>query len=352
MTRTETNVQIESDAKQRNLSMDILRIFACFLVILYHSRGLNRDPMTSDPISIFNTACGFGAFFFGSLGVPLFLMIGGYFAFQPELNTFIFLKKRLGRVVIPTLFWLLLSTLLIGGTDDFFYNVWNLKCAGHLWYMYTLIGILFLIPVVNPFLQKATKKELALYVGIWALTLVLNGNYFDVFKNYELTNYGMSGSNPVFAFIRFYGYFGYYLLGFIASKFLLSKKTICSMFLVSISSWLFTVYVLGLELHAAWFYLSIPVVLFSFALFESVEVLKISNLLPRPVYAEFRQCIETVSYLTFGAYLVHWLVLHYLSKIELFLHINMFISGIIAIIISFSVSYIISLVPLRKYIIG
>lgn len=352
MTRTETNVQIESDAKQRNLSMDILRIFACFLVILYHSRGLNRDPMTSDPISIFNTACGFGAFFFGSLGVPLFLMIGGYFAFQPELNTFIFLKKRLGRVVIPTLFWLLLSTLLIGGTDDFFYNVWNLKCAGHLWYMYTLIGILFLIPVVNPFLQKATKKELALYVGIWALTLVLNGNYFDVFKNYELTNYGMSGSNPVFAFIRFYGYFGYYLLGFIATKLSFSKKTVCMMFVASIASWLFTVYVFGLELHAAWFYLSIPVVLSSFALFEFVKALKINNLLPPPHSSEFRQCIDTVSYLTFGAYLVHWLIRYYVSKIDFFLHANVLIVGTLIVLISFSVSFVISLTPFRKYIIG
>lgn len=337
------------ETPRRNLSLDLLRIIACFLVILYHSRGLNHDSINGTPLSVFNAACGFGAFFFGRLGVPLFLMIGGYFAFQPESSTFTFLKKRLGRVVIPTLFWLLLSTLLIGGTNDFFNNVWHLKCAGHLWYMYTLIGILFLIPVVNPFLQKATKKELVLYVGIWALTLILNGNYFDVFKNYELTHSGMSGSNPAFAFISFYGFFGYYLLGFIAAKYSIKKKYVCVMAVGSILLWLFTAIVCHVGLYGSWFYLSIPVALLSFALILIFKNLNISNLYTPP-YLLYK--IKTMSYLTFGIYLVHIVVLDFLSKINFFNHANVLITACVVFVISLFITWGVSLLPIKQYIIG
>lgn len=121
----------------RNISLDVLRIIACFLVVFYHCRTVNTNPIAfSNPINIINGISTFIAFVLGRLGVPLFLLIGGYFAFSNQINTFAFLRKRLARIVIPAAFWLVLNTLLISGTNNFIHNIWNLTCAGHLWYIY------------------------------------------------------------------------------------------------------------------------------------------------------------------------------------------------------------------------
>lgn len=269
------NKSLTKDVSSRNIAMDILRIIACFLVILYHSRGVYQGD------NLFNKLCGFGAFFFGKLGVPFFLLIGGYFAFNQKLDAFSFLKKRLSRIVFPTLFWLIVPTLLIGGTENFFNNVLDLKCAGHLWYMYALIGILFLVPIINPYLQKTTGKELSLYISIWCITLILNGNYFDAFKNYEITDDGMSGSNPIFAFLNFYGYFGYYLLGFVASKYTLKSKHVILMTIGGLCSLLIFMLIFRMNVYSSWFYLSIPVTLVSFAvfnLFKNINPYLLTNL--------------------------------------------------------------------------
>ena len=272
----------KTTTKERNYSLDILRIVACFLVVLYHSRAANRDHLiTSDPISVINNACSFLAFVLGRLGVPFFLLLGGYFAFATQINTFSFLRKRLTRISIPAAFWLLVSTMLIGGTLNFFHNIWNLTCAGHLWYIYTLIGILFIIPIVNPYIQRATSKEISLYLGIWVLTLIFNGNYIDMLGTYSLTHSGMCASNIQMAFISFYGFFGYYILGFLLRRYTLSNCKILLLVVLSMIAWAVSTFTLGCNitgLYGSWFYLSIPVVLMSSALFSCFSKVNICKM--------------------------------------------------------------------------
>lgn len=251
----------------RNIALDLLRILACFLVVCYHSRGMKTEPTSTTIFHAIDSISVFAAFFFGRLGVPLFLLISGYFSFPKEIDTFAFLRKRLQRIVPPFLFWLLLTTLVVGGTKDYGHNLWTLKYAGHLWYIYTLIGLLFIIPLVNPFLQRASKKEIVLYLTIWCLTLVFNGNYFDSLLVYKLDHYGMSSNNIFHAFIAFYGYFGYYLLGFVASQHEFRRHTPALLAASSVLLWFVSSLAGRIEIHAAWFYLSIPVVMMSLALF-------------------------------------------------------------------------------------
>ena len=333
---------------QRNLSLDILRIIACFVVILYHSRTIHINENGASFGILINNASQIAAFFIGRLGVPIFLLIGGYFGFPEGVETFSFLKKRLGRIVIPAAFWLLISTLCIGSSNAFFDNIWNLSCAGHLWYIYTLIGILFVIPLINPFLQNATKKELSLYLVIWLFTLVFNTNYFPSIAPYELTNYGMCASNPILAFINFYGYFGYYLLGFIVRKFLIRRSIYLMLPVLSIVVYASSVLLVGISvtnMYKCWMYLSIPVVLMSLFIFITFCRLNIN-------YIGLGGVILAVSKLTFGAYLVHCLVLHYIQKIDYFLHVNVLFTAIVAFSTSMALTYFISMLPFKKYIIG
>lgn len=314
----------------RNISLDVLRIIACFLVVFYHCRTVNTSPIAfSNPISIINGISTFIAFVLGRLGVPLFLLIGGYFAFSNQINTFTFLRKRLARIVIPSAFWLVFNTLLISGTSNFIHNIWNLTCAGHLWYIYTLIGILFLIPVVNPFLQQASNKELSIYLCIWGLSLIFNGNNFKALSVYSLTNYGMCTPNIVLSFINFYGFFGYYVCGFMLKRHSMNKYMIMCFVVLSMFIWGISTFFHGISvsnLYSNWLYLSIPVVLISVSIFSIV-----SNFNVR--YGGGK--IRIVSYFTFGIYLVHWLIIDKLSQMAFFQNANVFITTAVVLVFRF-----------------
>ena len=88
----------------RIFSLDILRCMACLLVLVIHS-----------PIAVH----GVNGFLFASmtmLGSPcigLFFMVSGYLLLPTDKTMFLFLKKRMGRVLFPTLFWTAFYLFLI-----------------------------------------------------------------------------------------------------------------------------------------------------------------------------------------------------------------------------------------------
>lgn len=50
----------------------------------------------------------------------------------------------------------------------------NFGCEiGHLWYIYMLIGLYLVTPIISPWLQQASKRELEGYLGLWIITTFL-----------------------------------------------------------------------------------------------------------------------------------------------------------------------------------
>ena len=45
--------------------------------------------------------------------------------------------------------------------------------AAPLWYLYMLIGIYFIIPILNSWLEGAKKREIQVFLGIWVISLVI-----------------------------------------------------------------------------------------------------------------------------------------------------------------------------------
>lgn len=83
---------------KRKYYLDILRIFACLLVIMMHS----PSPYTvGQPSSFFCS----GISYFTAPCIGLFFMVSGALLLPSNLSTGQFIKKRLGRVLCPTIFW-------------------------------------------------------------------------------------------------------------------------------------------------------------------------------------------------------------------------------------------------------
>src|ERR1700761_4969604 len=145
--------------------------------------------------------------------VPVFVMITGALLLHREYALSDFLKKRLGRIFTPFLFWSLVYVAYSWHNEDFVFsdtNVWsNIKLvlhllkvgsSYHLWYVYMLIGLYFFIPVIGKFVRNAAKQEIEYFLIVWLAVMFLAQPY--------LARY-----NPQFDMHYFLGYAGYLVLG-------------------------------------------------------------------------------------------------------------------------------------------
>ena len=127
-------------SKQRIFYLDVLRAIACLMVILMHSPmpGVATGHIVNSAISFVTAA-----------GLVLFFMISGSLLLPVTIGSRDFMRRRMGKVLWPTLFWALFYVsvnLLTGSTTlaELPKVLLSIPFAtqGHgiLWLMYTLIG--------------------------------------------------------------------------------------------------------------------------------------------------------------------------------------------------------------------
>ena len=114
------------------------------------------------------------AIFDGALGrisVPLFMVVSAFLLVPVKAGTTMggFYKRRFMRILPPMIVFMLLYCflpLLWGGltTEQAWHSFIQLPftfppSAGHLWFMYPLISLYLIIPVVSPWLERAIQAE-------------------------------------------------------------------------------------------------------------------------------------------------------------------------------------------------
>lgn len=223
------------DTDERIVWIDWLRVTALFLVLLTHScepfylggEGsliLTRtDAVWVALLNVIPRAC-----------VSLFVVASSYLLFPLRYPAGEFFRRRASRILIPFIFWTLVYAVVSGNPAENFKTLPFNFCysAGHLWFVYMLIGVYLLMPLLSPWAEKVGKKELQAYLGIWLFTTViplvrqaLGGN--------EPVMYGLSGTpmtarfplwgecswNPYGVFYYVSGFIGYLFLGLYFRKF-------------------------------------------------------------------------------------------------------------------------------------
>lgn len=220
---------------QREIWVDWLRVTACFMVMVVHS----TEPfyLGGDGALILTRSDAVWASLFDSLVracVPLFLVMSSYLQFPIHYSTGEFFRRRAVRILIPLAVWSVVYALAYGDPVTNFKDLLlNFNyAAGHLWFVYMLIGIYILMPLLSPWAEKVEKKELQVYLGIWAFTLLIP-LLRDWLSPAPPVIYGPSGlPNPALyplwgeaswnIFGTFYyisGFVGYLLLGLYFRKF-------------------------------------------------------------------------------------------------------------------------------------
>ena len=221
--------------QERSVWVDWTRIIACFMVMVVHS----TEPFYlggEGSLILTHTDALWASFFdsFVRACVPLFIVISCYLQFPLHYSTGEFFRRRVVRILIPFAVWSVIYALVWGEPVENFKNlIFNFNyAAGHLWYIYMLLGVYMLMPMLSAWAEKVGKRELQIYLGIWLFTTLIP-LIRDWMGGAPTVVYGVSGLPrqalwPVWgeaswnAYGMFYylsGFIGYLLLGLYFRKF-------------------------------------------------------------------------------------------------------------------------------------
>jgi surface polysaccharide O-acyltransferase-like enzyme len=134
-------------------------------------------------------------------GVPLFVMLSGFLLLSKDYELGDFLKRRFSRVVVPALFWMAVYSIYnhirLGAPatlQDALLGVVTGPVHIHLWFIYLIIGLYLIYPILRPWVRSASERDF-LYFFImcalctwgmkiaWTFFGVGNGIYFELFTN-------------------------------------------------------------------------------------------------------------------------------------------------------------------------
>ncbi|ROT05865.1 acyltransferase [Muribaculaceae bacterium Isolate-037 (Harlan)] len=175
---------------KRIVFLDYIRVFACFLVMLVHAaENFYGAPGSTDmagPQSLLLTESDrlWVSLYdgFSRMSVPLFMIVSAFLLvpMREGQSAMEFYRRRAVRILPPFfIFIILYSTVpmlwnqIDGATSahDLSRALLNFPTlAGHLWFMYPLIGLYLFIPMISPWLAKATAKEERFFIWLFAIS--------------------------------------------------------------------------------------------------------------------------------------------------------------------------------------
>ncbi|MEG1634273.1 MAG: acyltransferase family protein, partial [Rikenellaceae bacterium] len=233
-------------------------------------------------------------------------------------------------------------------------------------YLYMLIGIYLILPIISAWIAQAPKKDIQRVIWIWVLTTTLpylqmvapllgyNGNYGN------MGILGVCDWNPYGTFYYFSGFLGYVILANYLVRFPLNwswRKTLS----IAIPLWAMGYLITSLgfiltqkyypgnfaQLEIIWLFTGINVLMMTFPFFIIIQ--KISF---KP-----SKFLSKLASLTFGVYLCHFLIVQICYDIvypyiDIAPWLQLPLIAIFAFTVSSVIIWILSRLPKSKYLIG
>ena len=246
--------------KQRIVFLDYLRVMACFMVLIVHA----TEPYYLDPEGYLHIATRSDSFWVAFLDsaarscVPLFVLASSYLLFPLKTDTLSFFRRRVSRILVPFVVWAFVYTGLYGGR--WLELAFNFPATGgHLWFVPMLAGLYLLMPLLSPWAEKASEREVRGWLCLWLVTTLFPfvrrlSQHLLGDPSFGAVPYlwGEAPWNGFGAFHYVSGFFGYLLIGHYFRRFVPAlswRRTLT----LAVPLWIF-----GMAVMMAGFYFRIP----------------------------------------------------------------------------------------------
>lgn len=368
--------------------IDALRVIAAFMVVFSHSCDSFVAQFDND-FSTFLTGVMAGSLM--RPAVPLFVMMTGVLLLPiPSATTMRdFYRKRIGRILrplvfwslaLPVAFWLYFTTAGAASANPMLspadYNGASLLIKLYtwifnfnfdtvpLWYLYMLIGLYLIMPVLGAWLDKASRSEVALFLKIWGVSLLIP--YLQMLApllGYE-GNWGNMGIlgvcdwNVYGSFYYISGFIGYLVLAYYLSRWPLRWSwnrtlAIClPMFALGYAItagcylWFQTMFPGNYAyLEIVWLFCGVNVFMMTFPVFVIVQKLD----------ARSAPWLTRLASLSFGVYLCHFVFVYIFFDLINPFPLHTIVKIVLIAIATFALSALIARIfsavrPLRRFI--
>ena len=177
----------EHSTRRRVIYFDILRIVAIFFVVFVHLAAQHWADVdvSSRAWFAFNLYCTTGKW-----SVPIFVMISGALFLGRDVSISAILKKNVARIATVFLFW--------SGCYALVYLVFRhaplavvlsqfITGHYHLWFLYMIVGLYLLIPLLRPIVQNETLTRYFLLLAFIFTFLLPQFALFTSFVSYEVS---------------------------------------------------------------------------------------------------------------------------------------------------------------------
>lgn len=331
---------------KRNLSLDLLKILACFSVVVLHVTG--RVVLVEDAYTISHFL-----YYVACIAVPIFFMVNGYFLLNKKEVNYSYILKKITNIIIVVFSWNLLIVIAKMIIERELSNPFELTIKNFIqqeyfwqfWFFGSLIIIYLFVPILNKYFKNIKSAVLLTCIGI-GICLVID--LISIFRS----SYGESivQINVVQTF-RLWTWFTYYLLGGILGNTLVKNKiinfinvklnwAILISALIMSNIYQYNMAKLYNEVNAEYFYDNILTFVYVISLF--ILVLRFD-------FKSLSRFILLISSNMIGIYILHVTVIKVLSKLIKFDKplLNTIIIFIVF-ILSLLSSWILSKIPIVK----
>ena len=355
-----------SPTHTRHRGFDLLRVIAIYMVMQIHTGEF--EYIAADG-TVLHTAGSWAVGWTNSLlrvCVPLFVMITGFFLFPIE-DERKFFRKRFTRVLIPFVVWCAVYAFYYYAQGVISFHTALLNIAkipinygtevGHLWFVYMLMAIYLIAPVLSPWIISASRKSMELFLVLWGMTLLLP--FIHLFFSQV---WGECYWNATPTLYYFSGFIGYAVLAVYIKRFFMAPSWRLDWLAIGVivAGYAFTLggflYRLRYEdkvksLELTWNYTTLNVAIMTggiFLLFRNLRADRGNSLVWR--------LIDDLSRMSYGMYLAHIIVLNAIHSRMAPLIGNAFLRIPTIAFTTFVITYLavklLSFLPRSKYIIG
>ncbi len=299
-------------------AMAIIGIVFCHASVSFVTQGIGRPDFY------------IAAFFdcFRDFSIPIFVMLSGALLINRRDSLLDFFKKRLSRIFIPFVFWVVLYIIysarvidhgfsLSKAIDIFFGTSSTIGVA--FWFIWMIVIVYFLIFIINKIIEFGCTK-IADFDKKFILILTILSVIFIALADFNFIN---PMSSKITYFISFITYIiiGYFIANndYVRNK-VSAEMMIAATLILSVGFYFYYIFgfVVPRSILANRFvymsYFNLLLLLMSVSIFLLFKYLSRMQFAERIEKSNFGSLITVISKYSFGIYLCHYLILYQLKR--------------------------------------